>query len=205
MRFLSKKTLTVILALLCVPVLSGCIKAEEAIWLNPDGSGRIELAIGVSEQLLALSEDTSGGVEEIFGAELLGLGGNEGSQNPYIKDLESKEYNQDDFKYLAVSSDLTDVEKAFAHGGGNEFLSLTRLENGNMLLKQTFSPNSETEIPSDETSQQMMKTMLTGYYWHSWSTWRALSIPTGWSTKMRAQSNGMFPSWTWSRLPSHMK
>ncbi len=64
------------LVLIASITLAGCFEVTEEVWINPDGTGRLKIDMGISEALLSESEN----------------GGKSGQRNP-IEDI-SKDFNK---------------------------------------------------------------------------------------------------------------
>lgn len=76
MRRLSRVVPALALGLILALALSGCIHEDRSVSLNSDGSGTYTLALGLSDQVLALGGDQIGASMDQIGAQVKHEGGN---------------------------------------------------------------------------------------------------------------------------------
>ena len=94
-------------AILCALSLSGCFDAQQEIWINPDGSGRLRIDMGLSRELTDVGEEDSSGIEEMAdrfrnaGRKLAG-----DARLPSSPVVE--EYSDEDFDRVAIELTVND-------------------------------------------------------------------------------------------------
>jgi len=141
---------TIFLLLFCILPLTGCIRVNEEIWINQDNSGKLLISIGVSEQLLALAQNNNsqGNIIDKIPGE---INQNLSPSNPFIKNINIQDEIKDGYKYKTYTADITDLEKFFQTGENNTY-SISEMDNGDLLFKQTIpkvdnvAPNSPNDL-----------------------------------------------------------
>jgi len=91
--------------------LSGCIEYTEEIWVNDDGSGTLELDLGMSEMLMQMGDDEGAGGP--FGdlREKFGQMEEDASRDPNLKSISFNEYTENAMAHVVIRMELLDITK----------------------------------------------------------------------------------------------
>ena len=144
-------------------ILVSCIEYTEKMKLNSDGSGEITFAIGISEDLLKMGEDST--QLDDFNPDKIKK---DFSNKDGVKFVDSKTYNKDGNKWIEIKLEFESVEKlAQASTDSTENLmigdvSLKLNENGNWQFTRTLTGKNTS---SDSSNGDMMAMMFSQYKW----------------------------------------
>lgn len=144
--------------------LPGCVKLRQAVTLMPDGSGKVELRIGLSEKLVALAEEQEQDAFEKFTPEQM----NELSAG-FVAFTEPVKQKQGGFTYLSFTGYFRDINKLRIEGVGmddgtpstfqyeRKGDSATLRVTGGMVL----SVAKENE-PAEESERKQLREVMAG-------------------------------------------
>jgi len=182
MKFVERGIAVVAAAL----ILSGCIKVDQTISINPDGSGTLDMIYGMSEQTIAqmeAMEQMAAGMKEegleaesdspldFDEAEVRKKFAEEKPEGVQLLDVSSE--SREGWKYMKVKLAFDDLDSL----KNTEFfedseLTLTRNAEGNYVLAQKLGPDatglpgspagSEDAQGMDEKAMQAMAAMFAG-------------------------------------------
>lgn len=155
---------------------AGCFEAEQDVWVNPDGSARMQVVFGLSKELLEFAKE--GGEGENPFVEMKGREA-EIETDPNIKSAEFVEFDKDEVHYFGWNLELRDVtklgdayKKAFPEDSTegpsvDENINVERKPNGNLLFTYIFhqdgkNPDELTE--DDKMAQEMAQSMFEGKF-----------------------------------------
>lgn len=150
--------------------LTGCINVNQAVEINPDGSGSFSMDLGVSESLMAMAEASgqATGEKPSFGMEEDLV-----SDNPYVAEVHTNEYNEDGYKHYSVEADITDMNAFLSQmSETNESgmtVSLEELDNGNIIFRQNIDIQ-QNGVSSDDSEMDalisgMVANAFQGNHW----------------------------------------
>lgn len=117
-------------------LLGGCINIQQEYWLYEDGTAKVRMDIGMSQALLSMGA-TSGSDSTTNPFEDLKSEFND--TNPNIKNVQVREYADDDLQHFEVIFEVPDFEKFLKEQAsqGSEFnITLTRTPDDSILFKQ---------------------------------------------------------------------
>ena len=147
-----------------VSLLGGCIKVRQTLTLMPDGSGAIDLRVGMSAQLIAMAQQQG---EDPFGDldpdELMDQAeGIVAISEPVMEEA-------DGYTFMSFRAYFTDINEVsmpgMNEGGGDatEFVYERDGDSGTLTVANSMmtSMTAEYEKPADE-DVQFMRAMMTG-------------------------------------------
>lgn len=174
-----------LLLLLPVLMLSGCIDFAQSLWVNEDGSGRLQFSIGLSEQLMkttgALTADKDLCSEFYRDKEQL-------KQQPGIRSVEMQHHSEagvyycildisvDDFQKLnqLQAETLKDTQTTRETKDYAANFLLKRNDDGtgaftqrirNQLGERKRDPRTSIDAQMEHIAKTVMAQMVTGKYW----------------------------------------
>lgn len=162
------KKLILLSTLVIFLALSGCIRYNEKMKLNSDGSGELTFAIGISEEILNMGGG-QGGFDEFNENKIK----EDYSKKDGVKYVGGKTFSKDGNKWIEVTLQFDSVEKLAAASADSSKkgmigkITLQEDPNGNWLFTRNISEKKEGEQPdsSDAANQNMMNTMFAQYNW----------------------------------------
>jgi hypothetical protein len=161
----------ILLVLLAIMALGGCVNLKQEIWLNPDGSGKMAIDMGVSKPLMdiassgpAASRDPFQTLKELY----------ESPSNPLVKNLSTRQYTENDMEHYAVAFEVTDLgqyfdQQAARPQGGMAGMSLKKQANGNLVFIQRLDPggpdSDRAGLNLSGATASQMETLFKDQYW----------------------------------------
>ncbi len=133
----------VCLVLIASITLAGCFEVTEEVWINPDGTGRLKIDMGISEALLSESDDgRKSGQRNPFEdmSKDFDKAKEEIEKNPTIKKFDFQQYSGAGMKHFVFDievkevSTLNDLQKAIYTGKKD---STETAETGDLPLQQS--------------------------------------------------------------------
>ena len=173
-----------LLLLLPALLLSGCIDFAQSLWVNEDGSGRMQLTIGLSEQLMkvtgALKADKDLCSEFYRDKDHL-------SQQPGIRTVEMKhqleagiyycilDISVDDFQKLNLlqgealkdsqaTREKQDYDANFELKRKDDTGTFTQLIR-NRIAERKRNPDTSIDAQAEHIAKTLLAQMVTGKYW----------------------------------------
>ncbi|MEM6554047.1 MAG: hypothetical protein AAF750_18170, partial [Planctomycetota bacterium] len=143
---------------------TGCVKFKQAWTVQPDGSGKMTMTLGFSEQMLAMSdEDPFADLDNP--AEML-----DEEDNGWVAFTQPKITTRDGFKFATFTGYFEDINQvSFSGDGGNGEMDATTytLADGtltvtNGMLGQAVASMAEDQQMQDPQTRAMMAPMLQG-------------------------------------------
>ena len=144
-------------------LLGGCINIQQEYWLYEDGSAKVGMDIGMSQALLSMGA-TSGSDANSNPFEDLKSEFND--SNPNIKNVQVREYSDNDLQHFAVTFEVDDFEKFLATEAsqGSEFnITLTRTPDDSILFKQITQ--LDTGMGANDMDMESMGPVFEDMYW----------------------------------------
>ena len=154
------------LALVALVVsLTGCLKVRQSVTVMPDGSGMVELSIGMSPQLIAMAQQQDQDPFEEFQPEAI----DENMQGLVAYSEPAQEVEEDGYTYLTIRGYFTDVNEVaiagmndngdvqttFAYARDGDSATLTVTNCIVLAAASNYDPPKEEDV-------QMMRTMMAG-------------------------------------------
>lgn len=165
-----KKMRLGLVLLISLMMVSGCINYSEETWLKGNGSGRMKMAIGISEALMSMSPEEGG--EGAFS--------DEGIKNAFkgkkgIRMKSAKTYNKDGNKVMDLEIEYESLKALEALGNSDNTsfigkITLKKNKKGQLVFTRvlTFSsPNAEKEKDEEYSAmgEEMMAGLFANYVW----------------------------------------
>ena len=144
-------------------LLGGCINIQQEYWLYEDGSAKVGMDIGMSQALLSMGA-TSGSDSSTSPFDDLKSEFN--NSNPNIKNVQVREYSDNDLQHFAVTFEVDDFEKFLAEEAsqGSEFnITLTRTPDDSILFKQITQ--LDTGMGTNDMDMESMGPAFEDMYW----------------------------------------
>lgn len=152
--------LTLVLALMSV-LLSGCLSVLQEMWVNPDGSAKVSIDMGIATALLDMG-GSDGNPLDSFKAQY------EGSDK--YKNVTTRTYDEGDLRHIVVEFEVDSFEQFIANPGGstdqslNTSMALTKLDNGNYKWSQSVAGAGDNST-LDQSGKDSLKSMFKDKYW----------------------------------------
>ena len=144
-------------------LLGGCINIQQEYWLYEDGSAKVGMDIGMSQALISMGassgSDANSNPFEDLKSEF-------NDNNPNIKNVQVREYSDDDLQHFAVTFEVDDFEKFLATEAsqGSEFnITLTRTPDDSILFKQITQ--LDTGMGASDMDMESMGPVFKDMYW----------------------------------------
>ncbi len=163
-----------VLGLGAIVALSGCVKMEQDITLNKDGSGNVKFMYAMSEQMISQMEMMAQmGAEEDMEVDDDAMEFDEAKVRKSFEELKDqgitlnsvRSESRGGWKYMHVDFDFQDVAKlGETEAMGESPVTITRNEDGNYVITSTMGGEDiglgDEEM--DPAQMQMMMPMLSG-------------------------------------------
>ncbi|MFH1196907.1 MAG: hypothetical protein V1720_14505 [bacterium] len=161
------KKLILLSTLVIFIALSGCIRYNEKMKLNSDGSGELTFAIGISEEILNMGGGQNG-FDEFDENKIK----EDYTKKDGVKYVSGKTFSKDGNKWIEVTLQFDSVEKLAAASQDSSkkgmigVISLKE-ENGNWVFTRSISEDKDTgqTDSADAANQNMMNMMFAQYNW----------------------------------------
>lgn len=146
--------------MLMVFVLSGCLNITQEVWVNPDGSGKIKIDMGLGEVFFQMGGDEASNPLTEMKTDFEAQSG--------TKNLKVSEYTDDkaQMRHLVIEFETDNIQQYLLNNASQSSMgapmTLEKLANGNYLLKQTIS-NPDPSSAGGEVDQQT-KDMMVEYF-----------------------------------------
>lgn len=145
--------------------LSGCLNISQEMWVNPDGSGKMKIDMGLGEIFFQFGGDAEASPFEDLKATF--------KEAPGIKNMTVREYNDSNaqMRHLVIEFDVDNIydyfttQAAAAGGTLGSDMKLEQLANGNFRITQKLANPSQDEAPLDDASKDMMRDYFKNMYW----------------------------------------
>lgn len=152
-----------ILLLTAGGLLPGCVKFKSALTVNPDGSGKMQLRVGMSEQMMQHQDDLDlGDLDELMAQEELG----------FVAFTRPEEYDEAGFSYVVITGYFEDVNELVMEGispemgdeagadGGTTFAFDG--DAGTLTISRTMLGQMAADADSEEMADPQMRAMMAG-------------------------------------------
>ncbi len=163
-----------VLGLGAIVALSGCVKMEQDITLNKDGSGNVKFMYAMSEQMISQMEMMAQmGAEEDMEVDDDAMEFDEAKVRKSFEELKDqgitlnsvRSESRGGWKYMHVDFDFQDVAKlGETESMGESPITISRTEDGNYLITSTMGGEDiglgDEEM--DPAQMEMMMPMLSG-------------------------------------------
>lgn len=146
----------------CCTAMTGCIKFKQVMTLMPDGSGKIQMRIGLSEQLVAMAKEQG---EDPFKEFTPGDVG-EGVEG-IVAFTQPKKEKQGNYTYMTIDMYFRDVNKvkmeAMGEGKPPEFTYKREGDTATLTVKNgTMLSMIADHEPTAGEEKAQMRAMMTG-------------------------------------------
>lgn len=144
---IKKHTGLYLLLALVLLTLPGCLRVDQEIWHNPDGSGKLNLDMGISIDFLnMISSDGQELPNPLTQWEQMKT---DPAQQENIVKLETRSYDDQGLRHYAVDVELKDMTKIGDESRSAADFKLEKLSNGNYRFSQTI------DLGAQSAAQQM--------------------------------------------------
>ena len=92
-------------------LLGGCINIQQEYWLYEDGSAKVGMDIGMSQALLSMGATGDSGTSS---SPFEDLKNESNDSNPNIKNVQVREYTDNDLQHFEVTFEVDDFEQFLA-------------------------------------------------------------------------------------------
>lgn len=156
------KSLAVLTLLVVLALTPGCIKFKQVVTVMPDGSGKIEMRIGLSQQLIELAKEQG---EDPF-KEMVPEAMAEKAQG-IVAYTEPKRETQGNFSYISFSMYFPDINKVklgeMGDGEPAEFTYTREGDTAKLTIKNgTLLSMLKDYEPSNEPEKAQLKQAMAG-------------------------------------------
>ena len=159
-----KKIVLISLFILFAVLLTGCFDIDEEFWFNSDGSVRMKLDFGMSEEFFAMAGE--GEVQENPFEDLQ----TETTEHPKVTVLDTSEYSEEGMRHMVVDVKFDDYT-VFQDLAENDSMDIQvrELENGNVEFIQILDLSTgDTGMDTgefDEMGEALAATMFADMYY----------------------------------------
>lgn len=149
------RTVSLTALALCVVMMTGCLKMKQVVTVMPDGSGKVEFTMGVSDTMIQQSGENP--IDEFTLENMM----EEGMPNGLVAMTEPEKWEDDGYEYVRFSMYFDDINEFTGPNGEEEMFADYEFTNDGGACTLTVrggliqSMLAEYEVPGPEELQMI--------------------------------------------------